>query len=402
VPVGRLREEIEGEVAVNARKPQATHPKGWEPGLVWDGERGHVTSEPVRTQSEPDFDGIIRFFGYDPALYEVDGSVQHRAWQQKPGEDYLYYYRATIVRRGSAGSDVDLDALAAAIAKRKPRKPTATTGNAGLVLSLADWQVGKADGGGVLALMERLDQLVDQADDRVRSLKKLGVPLEVVYPCFMGDLFESCSGHYAQQAFRTELNIRDQRKVIRWAADRLLDRLGKLVPQVAVKVVGGNHGEEREGGKSHTDFADNRDVAVIEDIAYAYAKNPDRYGHIAFAIPSSDLTLTFDHHGYIVGLAHGHQAGFGSGDPKTKINRWWLGQMEGQQAIGDADLLLTAHYHHPWMVQAGTRTHFGSPTLDGGSDWFRHATGKHSPPGTLSFVVTADGWDHMNILRPDE
>ena len=75
--------------------------------------------------------------------------------------------------------------------------------------------------------------------------------------------------------------------------------------------------------------------------------------------------------------------------------------MAGQQPIGDADVLVTAHWHHPWMIQAGARTHFGSPTLDGGSDWFKHASGMHSPPGTLSFVVTGSGWSHMEILRPD-
>ena len=88
-------------------------------------------------------------------------------------------------------------------------------------------------------------------------------------------------------------------------------------------------------------------------------------------------------------------------DELTYLSAWEAGEMVGQQPIGDADILVTAHWHHPWMVQAGTRTQFGSPTLDGGSDWFRNSSGMHSPPGTLSFVVTGSGWSHMEILRPD-
>lgn len=110
------------------------------------------------------------------------------------------------------------------------------------------------------------------------------------------------------------------------------------------------------------------------------------------------MTLTFEHDGLIIGLAHGHQAGFGSGDPRAKIDRWWRGQMAGQQPIGDADILITGHYHHPWMQMIGRRTHFGCPALDGGSDWFRNTAGVDSPPGVLTFTVTGDGWSHFQLL----
>jgi predicted phosphodiesterase len=266
-------------------------------------------------------------------------------------------------------------------------------------VAMADWQVGKGDGDGVKGTMDRLADMVGLVEDRWRDLRKIGVPLDTIYPCWMGDLRESCNGHYAQQQFRTTLNNRDQRKVIRWAVDRAVDSWARMAPQVACKVVGGNHGEERDAGKSHTDFADNVDVAVIEDVAYAYSKNPDRYGHVSWAIPSDDLTATFEHDGLVIGLAHGHQAGFGSGDPRTKIHNWWRGQMDGQLPIGDADVLVTGHYHHPWMIQRGKRTHIGCPALDPGSDWFRNQTGMDAPPGTMSFVVEGGRWHSLEILR---
>lgn len=393
--------------ALNARKQRATHPKGWEPGFEWDGRKGVIVGDPSGVSQPPQFESLLRELceavGLDPGDYQIVGDIQVRRWQQTPGDDYLYYHRATISRcSADSGPDVDVEQLAAAVSKRKPRRQNLQSdpanASAGLVVGMADWQAGKTDGDGVQGLMDRLDDMVGLVEDRWRNLRKLGVPLGTLYPCYLGDLFEGCSGHYAQQQFRTALNIRDQRKLIRWGIDHALDRWSKLAPQVAVKVVGGNHGEEREAGKSHTDFADNKDVAVVEDVAFAYSKQSERYGHVSFAIPSSDLTLTFDHDGLIVGLAHGHQAGFGSGDPRAKIHGWWRGQMDGQQAIGDADVLVTGHYHHPWMIRRGARTHFGCPALDGGSDWFKAATGQHAPAGTLSFVVEGSGWSGLELL----
>jgi hypothetical protein len=390
---------------IHVRKPRPKHKPGWEPGFVWDGRKGSITLEPgtesgaSRAQFTALLSELAEAIGEDPDLYEIVGDIQVRRWQQTPGDEYLYYHRATITRKaGGAEGDPDVDALLAEVRKRGTRKvPSTDTTGAGLVVAMGDWQVGKSDGDGVEGTVERLAAIPAHIEARWKALRRIGVPLEVVYLCFAGDLKESCNGHYTQQQFRTVLNNRDQRKIIRHSAERVIDRAAAFAPRVAVKVVGGNHGEEREGGKSHTDFADNVDVAVIEDIAYAYS-HTDRYPHVSFAIPNDDLTLTFDHDGTVVGLAHGHQAGFGSGDPRTKIHNWWKGQMDGQQPIGDADILVTAHYHHPWMIRRGARTHFGCPSLDGGSDWFRNQTGQHAPPQTLSFVVTGSGWSHMELL----
>jgi hypothetical protein len=398
---------LDEHLAVNVRKPRPSHPKGWNPGEIeWDGRKGTITADPTTTGTQPQFTALLADLcdkiGEDPADYEIVGNIQLRRWQQHVGEDFLYYHRATIQRRaGVAEGDVDVDALLAEVSRRKTRKapPVSTTG-AGLVVAMGDWQVGKSDGDGVQGTIDRLAAIPGLIEARWRALRKIGVPLEVVYLCFGGDLKESCNGHYAQQQFRTVLNNRDQRKIIRHAADRIIDRAAGFAPRVAVKVVGGNHGEEREGGKSHTDFADNVDVAVIEDVAYAYSKvETGRYDNVSFAIPNEDLTLTFAHDDLVVGLAHGHQAGFGSGDPQAKIHRWWLGQQHGRQPIGDADILVTFHYHHPWMLRKGQRTHFGSPALDGGSDWFRNVSGQDAPASTLSFVVTGEGWSHMELLK---
>jgi hypothetical protein len=402
---------LDDHLAVNVRKPRPSHPKGWNPGEIeWDPgrNRGYITADPTTPGGSPQFTSLLaelcENIGEDPADYEIVGQVQVRRWKSlsPDGPVWLYYHRATIQKRaGTAEGDVDVDALLREVSRRKTRKaPVTSTTGAGLVVAMGDWQVGKSDGDGVQGTIDRLGRIPDLIEQRWRALRKIGVPLEVVYLCFGGDLREGCTGHYAQQAFRTALNHREQRKIIRTSADRIIDAASSLAP-VAVKVVGGNHGEERidGSGRSSTDFADNVDVAVIEDIAYAYSKaGTERYANVSFAIPNDDLTLTFDHDGLVIGLAHSHQAGFGSGDPRTKIHNWWKGQMDGQQPIGDADVLVTFHWHHPWVIQRGSRTQIGCGALDGGSDWFRSSSGQDAPPSTTSFVVTGSGWDHYRLL----
>jgi predicted phosphodiesterase len=399
-----------GPPAVNARKDRVTHPKGWEPGVIYEpsGAQRHciATSEPPPTSEMEAY--LLELVGFSPDEWMISGEIatayDPAAWHRDgQKEDAVtrpvtrYKFRVTVRVAALAGEDVD--ALLVAVPKRKPRATPAATGRAALVVNLADSQVGKDDGDGVTGTIQRLDDMVGQVEDQWRNLRKIGVPLSTLYFCGVGDLGEGCSQHYAQQAFRTQLNYRDQRKVIRWAIDNALDRWARMVSELGVFAVGGNHGEARQNGKSYTDFADNTDVAVFEDVAFAYSKNPDRYGHVSFRLPNDDLTLTFEHEGTVIGLAHGHQAGFGSGDARQKIAKWWTGQSMGNLPIGDADILVTGHYHHPWMVPLGPRTHFGCPALDGGSDWFRNTSGMDSPPGVLTFVVTSAGWSHMQILN---
>lgn len=387
---------------VSAPKREA-HPKGWVPGVEENGDSAVAVSVPVLAdESRPTDEQLIVGWNMDPAEWEIVGEVNCRRWQTYD-ERWLHYYKANLSRRSKVS--VDVEDLCSRIGRRRPRAPwkTAHTGGYGLVVAAADWQVGKGDGDGVQGTMDRLTEMTGKVEDRIDALGRMGVNIEVVYLCGMGDLGEACAGHYAQQAFRTQLNRRDQRKVIRWAIDGALDTWSRKVSRVEVHVVGGNHGENRQEGKSFTDFADNDDVAVFEDLAFAYSKNPSRYGNVSFFLPNDDLTLSFAHEGTIVALAHGHQAGFTTGgDPAKKIENWWKNQMFGMpdSPVGAADILITAHYHNPWMRRSSRRTHFGCPALDGGSDWFRNAAGADSPPGTLTFVLGPDGtgWSNMEIL----
>jgi predicted phosphodiesterase len=234
--------------------------------------------------------------------------------------------------------------------------------------------------------------------DRWRSLRKLGIPLDTLYVHSLGDMVENCDGHYAQQTYTVELSAEEQREYVIAALDQLLEQWAPVAPRLAVYAVPGNHGENRKGGKSFTDFRDNVDVGVWVNLAHAYSKNPERYGHVQIHTPEGmDLSMTYEHDGFVTALAHGHQA-LGSGDPQKKLDSWWRGQMFGDRPAGDADLLVSGHYHHFRVIQQGPKTHMMCPALCGDQAWFREGMGLTSPPGTLSYVLTGEGWSHLELL----
>jgi predicted phosphodiesterase len=198
------------------------------------------------------------------------------------------------------------------------------------------------------------------------------------------------------QAFSVVLNQEGQRSAVRHMLDHGIETARKLAP-VDVFAVGGNHGEERnDAGKAYTDFSDNRDVGVFRDLSFTYAKG----GHddVRFSLPSSSLTQTIDLHGFLVGIAHGHQFA-GGANALVSAEKWWKGQMAGKHPIGHADLLVAGHRHHLIVSEAmGARTFMQCPALDGGSEWFTNLTGASSRDGVLSFVVSASGWSDLAVL----
>lgn len=370
-------------------------PKGWEPGI--DTARGTLT---VEGGSEPpqDWAAIIRELGLDPADWTVDESqpVQVRTWDS--GDRRCYYYRATVKPAGSRES-ADLDALIARVRRHKKSPPAASERpeRAFLVL-LSDWQAGKGEGGGYEALVERVERLREAVPRRVRELARIGAPVDRIYVMSLGDLVESCDGHYPMQSFSVDLDRRQQVKLVRRLLVDLITHWSSLAPRIVLGAVPGNHGENRQGGKAYTSFEDNDDLAVVEQVGEILAANPDAYGHVSVVIPDGDMTLTLDLAGCIAAFAHGHQARRGTG-VSGKILSWWRDKAQAFHPVGDARLLFTGHYHHYVAVEDGPRTWMQCPALDGGSRWFEEQGGPTTRTGTLTMTVDQSGWDHLAILR---
>ena len=87
----------------------------------------------------------------------------------------------------------------------------------------------------------------------------------------------------------------------------------------------------------------------------------------------------------------------GGAGPEGKIMKWWQGQMFGDFPVGDAEILVTGHFHHPRMMQQGNRTWFQCPSIDASID-FTARTGMWSKPGVLTFTIDKDGWDNYKIV----
>jgi hypothetical protein len=401
--MGSLRDRAEA----GASQPAArTHPQGWEPGIAWDGQTGSITAGPFDTEPDPAiWAELVKDWGLDPTYTAVvPGSVQVRGWDAAIGGGEvrrMRYYRATLQAREDVAVRADVDKLCATIRSRRPRQPAAPVGtDRALVVPLADWQIGKGEGGGTPASVARINDAIDAIADRLRDLRKLGKPVDTVYLIGMGDITEACVGHYPSQTFTVDLDRRSQLTVARDLIDRAVDVVSAKAARVVVGAVPGNHGENRTGGKAYTTITDNDDLAVFEQVAYACSKNPDRYGHVSFVL-ADGYVQTFDIAGVPVGFTHGYKTGSG-GNAQAKQEEWWRGQALGDQLVADVQILVTAHYHHFSCSEATGRFWLQCPAMDGGSTWWTSMTGQSSMTGTLSFLAGKDcgprGWSDIALL----
>jgi predicted phosphodiesterase len=378
-----VQQEIE-----TAKRPKREHPEGWEPGVAWDGKQGTITSTAMPADNAPDWDTILRVWGLDPALFSVVEPVLFNVWGDPNGNLNRQWKGKVIQKRAPEGAD--FAALLDEVKRYKPKRVAALEGDVALVVALSDFQMGKGEGGGSAGIVSRFLIGITEVEARWRELVKLGRPLDKLVVVGLGDLFESCAGHYAMQTFQADLDRREQTTVLRRILVKALTHWATFAPRIIVAAVPGNHGENRQNGKAFTNFGDNDDVAVMEQVAEIIRANP-AYDHISFVFPKNELTLTLDINGTIVGLAHGHQV-------KGSAESWWGKQAFGLQPIGDADILLTGHYHHLVVKQSGARTHFQAPALDGGSQWFTEQAGVVAPAGLLTITVGRYGWDDLRVL----
>lgn len=379
----------------DARKPSPEHPQGWEPGIAWDGRGGTITSRPL-AEPTPDWDALLRIWGFDPDVVEVVEPVQVRTWDAAIGDGAvrtMWYYRAGLRRRRMGAASIE--ELVALVKRTKPKAPTTAPDGATFTVAFNDWQVGKASSE---RTVERIVAGIDATVTRFRAIQKRR-PIGQVCIALLGDLGESCTGFYPMQEFNLDLDGREQARVARRLLLYGIDAFRPLVERVIVPAVPGNHGEKRKDGKAFTTFGDNVDLEVPEGVAEACAMNPAAYGHVSFVIPQDKLTLTLELSGTIVGFAHGHQAKRGGTTAQQKVATWWSGQAFGQRPVGDATILLSGHNHHNSLVEYGPRTHIQAGTMDGGSQWWDETVGSGSRPGMLSLVIDRDGWHDVDVAR---
>lgn len=364
------------------------------PALSMKGHEGTLTTRAMSGNETPQWSDILTLWDLDPNEFEVIEPVTFNSWEaQKDGEIVqMRQYKARIQRRTGVDERADLDALVASISKRKARKqPANISGEGDFCVVLADWQTGKGEGGGSARLVERIKQAIVDVSARVKELRKAGRSLGTLNVIWPGDSVEGCGDHYAMQTFQTDLDRRGQIKLATAMLDAALAEWSTMFERVRVVAVGGNHGENRKNGKAYTTFGDNDDLLVVENVQYAYAKNPDRYGHIEFILPDDHLNAVVRVAGgaWSLGVTHGHLSRSGAG-VEGRVANWFGKQAAGKHAIGLVDILVTGHYHHLRTVDFGGWYWIQAPALDGGSEWFTQTSGQYSEPGVLTFAIYPD------------
>lgn len=383
-------------------------PKGWEPGFVWNGTSGELTTptftEPLGEESEI-WGELLRERGLDPDRFEIVGDSirwsSYDGWKRDEpgGEAYstiCYSYKANIRIKKKAAVEEDLEELYKEVRRAKP-KVRYEEGDSTLVVALSDWQIGNGDAGGVRTQIEALSALPEQIVARLKNLRKAGRKIETVVLAGLGDLGEGTCGFYPSQPFLTQFDRRQQVRVVRRALKDIITAVADATTEVVVTGVGGNHGENRSNGKRHTGFGDNDDVAVFEQVMEIIAESP--YENIRFLIPNDELGIAIEAHGQIIGFTHGHI-------PTPQKNAaqclwdWWTKQAMGRfyEGIADANILVSGHFHHFNSKQQEGRTVFVCPSLTPVGDWWGNANGVRTVPGTLTFVVDEHGWNDLSIL----
>jgi len=404
--VGNLDDYARSERAFgNAKKSKSQHPKGWEPGL--DTTKKEIVSKPQKKAVKPEdhkWDKYLEELGFNPEEFEIIEPFEIRTWTANMGAgetEQFYYYKAKIISKNLINDrDFDYKALIKEIKTKKP-KAQKITGKDSFVVCLSDWQMGKRDGDGTQGIVDRIEQMIPDVKARYKALKKQGVDLSNLYIFGLGDIVEGCDGFYPMQEFSVEYDLRRQKMIARRLLVKAITEWSPDFKNVVVGCVPGNHGENRKNGKSFTTFGDNFDVSVFDETQEILAMNK-AYNHVKFVIPENDLWITLDISGTIVGLAHGHQFRTGGRYSHQKAVNWLSGQAFGMTNMGDADILISGHFHHLFVINEGKRTLMQCPSVDGGSEWFENMTGRSSYAGTLTFSITPEKvqlpWDNLKVL----
>ena len=274
--------ELENGSLPEPELQQAAPPKGWEPGVVWEGERGEITTGAVDGPPH-NWEAILRERGLDPKRYEIVGDTMrwcsYDGWKRDaPGEKaysaMCFSYKAEIRLRKGHSNDKSLEDLYRETRKAKPSKRAKTTCDSTLVVALSDFQIGNMDGGGIDSQINALAALPDLIIDRLSQLKQTGTEIGTVCVAGLGDLVEGTCGYYPAQEFRVELDRREQVRVVRRNVRDILKAVSGRTEKVIATAVPGNHGENRKNGKAYTKPSDNDDVAVFEQVAEILSENP--------------------------------------------------------------------------------------------------------------------------------
>ena len=387
----------------NGKQPKPS--PDWMPGVEMKSGKGSITTKAI-PQGNPNWNEWIDFWlgeGASKNFYvREDEPVNFRTWQGwgKEGIQNLYYFKANLYARKDMGyEDKDLKKLVSNAKRKKPADQRKSKNKKAFVICMSDWQVGKE---GTENMLDRYYDGLDRVAEQIKFLKRKHKDLDKLIIAGLGDLVESCSGHYPMQTFTTVLDERQQKTLARQMLLDAFNRFSKDFNEVLGLCALGNHGEKRLGTKAYTTFGDNKDGELFDEVAQVLAADPSKK-HVKFTIPGNSLAYSVEVlPGTVLTLAHGHQAKRGT-TPAARVENWF-NKMASKQSKGGfyaTNVLLVGHYHHHWSKE-NERLLLGTTTIDDGSQWFEEGGGDKSLPGITTLVLHSRKdlrkWSDIEIL----
>lgn len=346
-------------------------PTGWEPGIEWDGNTGHVTVATKGEQPDPKkIDGVLDsspFLSSDEV--QVDWSARPRVSIHHDDQGNLVqaWYKLALMKRIDRSFEVQdlVDYI------HEPFMAQRETGGWRTLL-ITDAHLGKAvtEGGGSDLIAERWLNSVGEA---------LNGGYEGVNLCFGGDLIEGYVSQHGKNISGTDLTLTEQMRVAQHLVTRTIQLCLEHAEEVVVSAVPGNHGETTR--VQNRPMGDSHDIQIVSNVQQAF----DLAGidNVTFYYPEDNRgDVTYTAGGDTFCLVHGHKFRGQMGGAE----KWWQGQTINSRPSGAANVLLAGHFHNAQIANITEKkwVMFG-PSLESESTWFANRTGATAKSGVLAF-----------------
>jgi hypothetical protein len=372
----------------------------WQAGIDIDPAVGgefrtkprEVGTEAPAPMPEPEEAELLAEFDLDPAVWTIT-HARKSLWQS--GDRWLEARKVSFTKRAvpETVAPVDIEAI---MSRYQAARPVVHKGAPERILMVpaGDLQLGKPDGGGSPATIERFCRITDDIADEI---KKDGFNTSLILP-WMGDCIEGMVSQRGRLVASLDLTITQQVRAYRRLMMHQIALLAPLAVKVLIPVLPGNHDETyREQAMPVNDSWAIEGASAVAD----WMSGRPEYEHVEFVFPDpAELGITVnvgtEAAPHVISFHHGHSASTPQG-----IIPWWTKQSHGRQHAGQADLLVTAHFHHLRVEHTGgNRTWLQIPALDGGSDWYRHRSGENGVTGIVSVEITpgaGQGWRNLTV-----
>ena len=344
-----------------------------------EGVGGFIVTEAAEAGTTVDQQALFDLHGLDADDWTITRARSSRWQQRSTGQEPIWLEASRIEFEPRAvvrAAVADAEKIISQIAKWRPRTPPPRN-KCSLWVPVGDTQIGKIEGGGTTATVERFLDNTARMVHRQKTIKA-----EHVWLPWLGDCIEGVVSQKGKVRGRLDLSITKQLRVLRRLQMAQIKVFAPVADIITLVGIPGNHDETTRD--LFTEGTDSWALEALATVDTAIGENPELRDRVKFLYPDDDtLTVTIDDQGQRVTMAHGHQFPVS----KSGWESWWDEQIRARTLPGDADILLAAHRHHLVINDFAGRMFIQIPALDGGSRHYEDRHGGGTPSRLVSFVL---------------